>query len=224
VARAIVEAMPHPYWPLFDLELRTPRLTIRYVDDEHAAALAALAARGIHDPGFMPFGLPWTDVPSPDMERNALRFYWQSRAETKPEHWNINLAAFDGPTLVGTTSLWADDFPVTRAFETGSWLGREHQGHGLGKEMRRASLHLGFVGLGGRRATTAAFPDNGPSLGVTRSLGYSPNGTQLVVRRGEAAESLRFVMDRAHFDSLGIDDVELRAVEGVRELLGLAEA
>ena len=25
--------MPHPHWPLFDVEVRTPRLTLRYADD-----------------------------------------------------------------------------------------------------------------------------------------------------------------------------------------------
>jgi hypothetical protein len=37
---------------------------------------------------------------------------------------------------------------MLREFESGSWLGREHQGRGLGKEMREATLHLGFEGLG----------------------------------------------------------------------------
>jgi hypothetical protein len=67
--------MARPYWPLFDLEVRTSRLTLRYVDDDDNVALAALAAQGIHDPAFMPFGFAWTDEPSPQMERNALRFY-----------------------------------------------------------------------------------------------------------------------------------------------------
>ena len=42
--------MGHPYWPLFDLEVRTPRITMRYVDDDLAVEMATLAAKGIHDP------------------------------------------------------------------------------------------------------------------------------------------------------------------------------
>ena len=40
-------------WPLFDLRVTTPRLSLRYVADE-------LVAQGIHDPATMPFSEPWT--------------------------------------------------------------------------------------------------------------------------------------------------------------------
>ncbi len=50
-------------WPLFDLEVVTPRIVLRYVTDELGATLATLAAKGIHDPATMPFSEPWTDVP-----------------------------------------------------------------------------------------------------------------------------------------------------------------
>ncbi len=73
--------MAHEHWPLFDLEVRTPRLTLRYLDDRLAVELLAVAARGVHDPATMPFSIPWTDLPSPQMEQEAMRFYWQSRAD-----------------------------------------------------------------------------------------------------------------------------------------------
>ena len=92
--------MPHPHWPLFDLVVRTPRITVRYLDDALGDQLAALAAQGVHDPEFMPFALPWTDVPSPELERNALRWYWRSRAETGPDSWNLQFAVFEGDELV----------------------------------------------------------------------------------------------------------------------------
>ena len=47
-------SMSHPYWPLFDLEVRTTRLTLRYVDEALAVELAELHG-GIHDPATMPF-------------------------------------------------------------------------------------------------------------------------------------------------------------------------
>ena len=55
--------MAHPHWPLFDLEVSTPRLTMRYIDDELATELASLAASGIHDPDWMPFAMPWSNIP-----------------------------------------------------------------------------------------------------------------------------------------------------------------
>jgi len=54
-------SMLHPTWPLFDLEVRTPHISMRYVDDELATQLAELAAVGVHDPATMPFMTPWTD-------------------------------------------------------------------------------------------------------------------------------------------------------------------
>ena len=168
--------MTHPVWPLFDLQVRTPRLELRYIDDEMATELALLAAKGIHPPDFMPFAMPWSEEPSPLLERNTMQFYWRCRAELSPAKWNIPLAVLVEGAVVGTTGLITHDFQVLRTFETGSWLGREHQGAGIGKEMRIATLHLGFLGFGAQRATTGAWEDNGPSLGVTNSLGYVANG------------------------------------------------
>lgn len=60
--------MTHPVWPLFDLRVRTPRLELRYIDDEMATELALLATKGIHDADFMPFTMPWSLEPSPVLE------------------------------------------------------------------------------------------------------------------------------------------------------------
>ena len=69
--------MGHPYWPLFDLEVHAPRLTLRTIDDDLAVELVRLITLGIHEPEFMPFGMPWTRAESPDLEWDALRFYWR---------------------------------------------------------------------------------------------------------------------------------------------------
>jgi RimJ/RimL family protein N-acetyltransferase len=214
--------MTHPIWPLFDLRVCTPRLELRYVDDELASELAQLAARGIHDPAYMPFGMPWTDVPSPQLERSSMRWYWRGRAELSPESWRIELAVIVDAVAVGTTGLMANDFPTLRQFESGSWLGREYQGKGIGKEMRQATLHLGFGGLGAEYATTTAWHDNGPSLGVTRSLGYNEEGRRRAVRRGEATEQIGF---RLHHDDwrqrLRRDDIVIDGLTPCLPLFGL---
>ncbi|HAP75049.1 MAG TPA: GNAT family N-acetyltransferase [Acidimicrobiaceae bacterium] len=215
--------MAHPLWPLFDLRVATPRLELRYIDDELGAELAQLALRGIHDPGFMPFAVEWTDFESPQQEWQTQQFYWRCRADLTAAAWNINFAVLVDREVVGTTSLMAGNFPTLRQFETGSWLGRAHHGKGLGKEMRQATLHLGFVGLEAEWATTGAFDDNAPSLGVTRSLGYTLQGQQRTVRRGTPATTLKFEMSREHFDTtLRRDDIELHGVAECLPLLGLA--
>ena len=214
--------MTHPIWPLFDLRVRTPRLELRYLSDELASELAVLAAKGIHDPDTMPFGLPWTDVPSPQLERNALQFYWKCRAETSPTSWAMNLTTIVEGKVVGTTSLESENFPTLREFGTGSWLGREFQGRGLGKEMRLATLHLGFLGFGAEYATAAAWPDNAASLGVTRSLGYLSNGTRRSLRRQDAGVLHAFELSREDFEArLQRDDITLLGVEACLPLLGI---
>ena len=214
--------MTHAIWPLFDLRVRSPRLELRYIDDELAADLAHLAARGIHDPATMPFAIPWTDQPSPQLERNTMQWYWRTRAETSPAQWHLTLAAIVDGTVVGATSLDAAEFRSLRQFESGSWLGRDHQGRGIGKAMREATLHLGFEGLGAEYATTSAWHDNAPSLGVTRSLGYHEEGRRRAVRRGEAVDMICF---RMHCDDwrqrLRRDDTIVEGLEECLPLLGL---
>lgn len=215
--------MAHPYWPFFDLEVRTPRLTLRAIDDRTATELAALAAEGIHDPERMPFGVEWTDVEPPQLQVNTMQYHWRCRAELTADAWTLDLAVFEDDVLVGSTGLITRQFPTTRAFETGSWLGRRFQGRGLGTEMRIATLHLGFEGFGARLATTAAFDDNPASLGVTRRLGYEPNGEEIRVRRGRPARSLRWRMGTEAFrQRVRRDDVELSGVAACLPLLGLA--
>jgi RimJ/RimL family protein N-acetyltransferase len=215
--------MGHPYWPLFDVEVVTPRLRLVAITDDVAVGLAALAARGIHDPAFAPFLVAWTDTPSPGLERDALRFYWRNRAEATPTAWRIGFGVVVDGELVGSTDLFATDFPTLRTFETGSWLGREFQGRGIGREARVATLTYGFLGLDAEFATTGAWHDNGPSLGVTRSLGYQPTGTRRAVRRGRADATLQFRMDREHFlREVRRDDVEIAGDDAVREFLGLS--
>ena len=213
--------MAHPDWPPFDLEVRTPRLTLRPITDDVAVELAALAARGIHDPGFMPFAMPWTRAESPRLERQALQFYWRCRAELSPAAWNLNFGVVVDGAVVGTSGIVATDFTRLRQFETGSWLGRDHQGRGLGTEMRLATLTLGFVGFGAELALTGAWHDNRPSLGVTRRLGYREQGWRRALRDAERPDRLLgFEMPRAHFEAhLRRDDIELVGVEAVRELL-----
>lgn len=209
------------YWPVFDLEVRTPRLTLRALDDERAIALVQLAARGIHDPDEMPFARPWSRAESPRLERQALQFYWRCRAEMTPTSWNINFAVEVDGTIVGTSGMMASEFPRMRQFETGSWLGREYQGQGIGKEMRMATLALGFEGFGADVATTGAWHDNVASLRVTRALGYRETGRRRALRDDTRPDELvGFEMSREHFvEHVPHDHVELIGVGPVREFL-----
>ena len=211
----------HPYWPLFDLEIRTPTLILRYIDDGLAVRLCELMQHGIHEPEYMPFGIPWSVAPSPQREHDALRYYWRSRAETRPDAWHLPFAVQRDGEVVGAGSLAANDFAMLRTAETGSWLGQAFQGHGYGKEFRAALLHLAFDGLDAVECTTAAWSDNTRSLGVTRHWGYEPNGVIRGKQGDEVGELCKFRMGREHWETIRRDDIELVNLAPARTFLGL---
>ncbi|MCV7347312.1 GNAT family N-acetyltransferase [Mycolicibacterium rhodesiae] len=206
-------------WPPADLQVVTPRLGLRYVDDELGTALATLAAKGIHDPAVMPFTEPWTDVPSPALERNALQFYWRNRAELSPARWNLDLAVLVEDKVVGMCSVHAEDFPNNRRLTTGSWLGLAHQGRGLGKELRQAALHLIFAGFDADLAVTRAWHDNAASLAVTRSLPYTETVRTRELRRDRPDTMVGFAMTPGRWATIRRDDIRLVGIEAVRRLL-----
>lgn len=216
--------MTHPYWPFFDLRIRTPRLELRYPDDDDLMALAALAAAGIHPPDFMPFSVPWTDVPSPQQERNTLQFHWRARADLTADAWGLHFVVREAGVVVGTQSVHAKDFPVTRTVETGSWLGQAHQGRGIGKEMRAAVLHFAFAGLGAQTAFSGAVTDNAASIGVSRSLGYEDDGFAVVASRGHAVREIRFRLERDEWERRRRDDIVIEGLEPCLPLLGLGSS
>lgn len=197
-------------------------MTLRSLDDEIGLEVARVAAAGVHDPSWTPFLTPWTDVSPGELGPNMFRYWWRSRAETGPERWTVNFAVIVDGEVVGACGLAAEQFSVLGSFETGSWLGLEFQGRGIGREMREASLHLGFAGLDAQFATTGAFGDNPTSLAVTARLGYTPTGRRRVVRRGVPAELHDFRMPRQHWETIRRDDIELIGVDGVRHFLAIS--
>lgn len=209
-------------WPFFGLTLTTPRLTLRYVDDERAAALMDLAASaGVHDVDVMPFTVPWTRSEPPRLQQQGLQHHWLVRAQLTAQEWDLPFAVYEGDRLVGSQSIGAKSFLVTGTVSTGSWLARAEQGRGIGKDMRAAVLHLGFAGLGAERAETLAFGDNASSIGVTRHLGYAENGCEVVDREGKPVRQLRFVLERAGWQTRRRSDVEILGLEDCLGMLGL---
>lgn len=212
--------MTTPHWPLLDVRVRTPRLELRAPDQVTALALIDLAARGIHDPAFMPFMHPWTAIESPRRERESFQFYARCWAEWTPERWQLPFSVWVDDELVGVQGIKAEDFSARGTVETGSWLSRARQGEGIGKEMRAAVLHFGFAGLGAARAETGAFHDNPSSLSVTRSLGYEPNGDRRLVRGETTARMLEFKLERDRWETTRRGDIEIRGLEACLELFG----
>ena len=131
-------------WPLFSLRLRTERLVLRLPTDDDLPHLIDVAKAGIHEPDTMPFGIAWSTIPSPAFERSFLQHHWGRRAAWTPEAWFLNLMVELDGAPIGSQSIDATDFAITRTVHTGSWLGQAFQGRGLGKEMRAAVPRLRF--------------------------------------------------------------------------------
>lgn len=190
--------IPDP-WPLRHLVLRTPRLELRPDDDAGLLELTERALEGIHPPDYMPFKTPWTQLPPEELSLNMTRFHWTQRAESVPGSWRVNfLIRLDG-TVIGSQSVHARQFPVTRSISTGSWLGRKYQGRGFGAEMRAAVLMFAFDHLGATEARSAAYADNAPSNAVSAKLGYIADGTQRQPVSGRLATEVRLLLTPERF-------------------------
>jgi RimJ/RimL family protein N-acetyltransferase len=212
------------HWPLYDLRLRTERLELRLPDTALLEEMVDLVGRGIHPEATMPFGVPWTDRPSPQREREAVQHVLRSVAEWTAKSWlYLAVAIWDG-RVVGVQDLRGIDFPACRMVRTGSWLGREHQGQGLGQEMRAAVLELAFAHLGALEAQSAAFHDNASSIAVSRRLGYQPNGSWLAPRRGRPDRMVGFRLTREEWERHRRHRVTVSGVEACLELFGAGES
>lgn len=125
-------------WPLSGLRLATSRLELRLPSLDELAALASLAAEGVHDPAVQPFTVAWTDVAPEQRAQSVLQYHWRCWGEWQPENWELNLVVLQDGVVVGTQGISARDFAIRREVHTGSWLGRGYHHRGLGTEMRAA--------------------------------------------------------------------------------------
>lgn len=217
--------MAHPYWPLFDLRIRTPLIELRPPTDDDLVELAAVAGRGVHAADFMPFLVPWSRRPSPELERSVLQWNWRSRAEWTAERWHLSLVVLRDGRIEGMQGLRSEGFARVRTVNTGSWLGQELQGRGTGKEMRAAVLHLAFAGLGAVAAYSGAFDDNAASIGVSRAIGYEDNGDVIRDRGGEGVgRELLFKIELATWEARRRDDIVIDGLEPCLPLFGLGGA
>jgi RimJ/RimL family protein N-acetyltransferase len=203
------------------LRLRTPELELRWPSLSDLDALADLADLGVHEPDVQPFTSAWTDRPAADRGRRMLQYHWSRWAAWKPTDWTMEFAVVRDGTVVGTQGVSGRDFAVLREVRTGSWLGRRHQGQGIGTQMRAAVLHLAFEGLGAQHATSDAFEDNAASLGVSRKLGYRDDGIEWHAVRGHPATVRRLRLTRDDWQAARSVPVEINGLEPCLPFFGL---
>jgi RimJ/RimL family protein N-acetyltransferase len=173
--------------PLLGLRITAGPLELRGVTDDLLGPLADLACGGIHDPEAMPFYVPWSLTPPPEMPLAVARYHWGKRAEFSPAKWTADLAVFWDGELAGAQGISTSEYLITRIGETGSWLGRRFQGRGIGTAMRRVICAFVFDHLDAEYVTSGAFTDNPASLAVSKKTGYVENGWRRVERLGKPA-------------------------------------
>ena len=207
-------------YPVLGLRITAGPLELRGISDSDIAALADLAGKGIHPPDQMPFSTPWTDTPAVELPLRFAQYHWGTRAAFAREHWSLQLVVRWEDVVVGTQGFHTQDYLVTRTGETGSWLGREHQGRGIGTRMRQAMCAFLFDCLEAQEITSRAFVDNPASLAVSRKVGYRPNGLRRMVRRpGEWQANQALVLTPETF--VRGPEITVEGLEPVRRLIGL---
>ncbi|MGW7350304.1 GNAT family N-acetyltransferase [Streptomyces sp. NPDC054784] len=214
--------MPHSYPPL-NLAVRTPRLTLAGATDDLLERLVPLVRAGIADTEPWPFDDPISFyADNPEREWRWLRAVWAGRSRMSPDAWRLYFAVLVDGEPVGMQDLVATDFARFGTVSSFAWLAPGARGRGLGKEMRAALLELAFAGLGAQEAGSDAFVDNVASNGVSRALGYEPNGTDWDTRRGEPARIQRWRLTRDTWERHRRNDIELSGVAECLPVLGLA--
>jgi RimJ/RimL family protein N-acetyltransferase len=186
-------------WPVAHLRVRSNHLELRPPTDEDVAALLSVARSGIHDPRSMPFDVAWTDARGTTFDDGFLAFFHAARTAWSVEAWKLPLAVVLDGLPIGVQEVRANDFPTMKTVETGSWLGLEWQGRGIGTEMRAAVLAFAFDGLGALTARSAALDGNEASRRISMKLGYQPAGSGVVAPRGSPVRQDRFLLAREDF-------------------------
>ncbi len=213
--------MPHTY-PLLNVAVRTPRLALVGAADDMLERLVPVIRDGVVDPGEMPFDDPMSLYEDgPQREWNWLRRIWQGRGRVDPQWWRFYFVVMVDDSPVGMQDLIGTNFAAFGTVSTFSWLRPSSRRQGIGTEMHSAILHLAFAGLGAREASSEAFADNEASNGVSRTLGYEPNGTAWATRQGNPAQLTAWKLTRKRWERNRRDDIQLTGVEACLPVLGL---
>ncbi len=214
--------MPAHPWPLFDLRVRTPNLELRLPTDDDLLELARVARAGIVDADRTVFLVPWHKLPSPAFERQFLLHWWGDRSRWSPTAWSLGLTVLKDGRPIGVQELMARDFAIKRVINSGSWLGREFQGRGLGTEARAAILGLAFDGLGADAAESGYIEGNAASARVSEKLGYRIIGDEAFAIEGKRELEIKVRCTRETWNR-GLVPVTIEALEPCLGLLGVGE-
>ncbi|MDQ3112589.1 MAG: GNAT family N-acetyltransferase [Actinomycetota bacterium] len=213
--------MDPTYWPFFGLRLATADLELLPTTEDDVGPLAGLVPDDLEiDPRA-------TRYPAIDDERVQRGIvvhqeYWRAYGTWRLESWRLQFTVWHGGERIGVQALEGDDFRELRTVDTFSWLVAEARGRGLGRQMRVAVLALAFGPMDAEAAITSAWHDNHPSLGVSRALGYQPNGESRHAHGDRVDRMVHLRLVRADWLASGRGaDVIIDGFDPCRPLLGL---
>ena len=211
--------MTSRWWPLHGLRLTTGDLVLSAMTEADLDEVASVLPGDLE---LNPAATRYSRLDERTWRGTVVhQEYWTSMGTWSPDDWEVYFVVRRGEDVLGLQGLEGPDFPTLRTVDTSSWLTAEFRGTGVGKAMRRAVLALAFGHLGAQAAITSAWHDNHGSLGVSRALGYQPNGVTLMRREGTTGVDtlVHLRMTRADWDgSGGAPDVR---VDGLAEALPL---
>ncbi|MGW6739850.1 GNAT family N-acetyltransferase [Streptomyces sp. NPDC055025] len=215
-------ASPLSAYPPLNVRVHTPRLSLLGATDELLERLVPVVRKGVAAGPPWPFDDPMSLYEDgPEREWRWLRGIWSGRGRVGAGSWRLYFVVTVDGEPVGMQDLIGVDFGTFGTVTTFSWLSPDVRGSGLGKEMRRAVLHLAFEGMGAGEAGSDAFVDNHASNRVSEALGYVPNGVSWDTRRGERAQITCWRLTREEWARQRRDDIELVAVADCLPVLGI---
>lgn len=181
-----------------------------------------VARSGIVEEDRTVFLVPWHKLPSPAFERQFLLHWWEVRSHWQPSNWALGLAVLKDGRPIGLQELVARDFRTRRAILSGSWLGRDFQGQGLGTEARAAILALAFDGLGADMAESGYIEGNAASARVSEKLGYRVTGDEVCAIEGKRVLEIKVRVTRDTWRR-DVVPVTIEGLEPCLKLFGIGE-
>lgn len=185
---------------LLTLSLQTPRLFLHIPNDTEIKQLAQITVDGIQDPERPHYQIEnWYSGSLNDRENYLKSLVHNQLYNWNKNDWQLPLVVIWENKPIGLITLYAKDFPITRGFGCGYWLGRTYHNQGLGTEMLEAGLALAFESLNAKEAYLGAWADNVISLHLMEKLGFVFNGEYWMVRQGQAVKDKRMRLPKENW-------------------------
>ena len=209
--------------PPLAVRVETPRLELHGATDDWLERLAPIVRSGKAGDDPPPYDDPfWAYETDPDLRvQKWLRGVWRGRGTVTPERWRLHFVVVVDGEPFGMQDLIGDEFESFGTVETHSWLSSDIRRRGIGTEMRSAILHFAFEGLGAEEAHSEANADNAGSNGISRRLGYEPNGTAWATCDGQPVLGQRWRLVHETWAAHRRDDIAMTGVDECRASLGL---